>query len=258
MYKINEKPKGRRLTCSKKKRNINNTVTIYGRHAVLAALSNPHRRISKVMCIKENINEIKGKIADNKITIVERRELDKILSAEAVHQGFAAIAEILPGIDVEDICSLAEEKENCYLLVLDQVTDPQNIGAIIRSCAAFGSLALMVQDKNSPQESGAMLKAAAGTFENMPVCRVTNLSRALEQLKKAGFWIVGMDGYAQTNIDKLNKKGKLAVVMGSEGKGMRRLIEESCDITVRLPIAEGVESLNVSTAAAVVLYELSK
>ncbi|MCI5544018.1 MAG: 23S rRNA (guanosine(2251)-2'-O)-methyltransferase RlmB [Azospirillum sp.] len=235
-----------------------NTVTIYGRHAVLAALSNPHRRISKVMCIKENINEIKGKIADNKITIVERRELDKILSAEAVHQGFAAIAEILPGIDVEDICSLAEEKENCYLLVLDQVTDPQNIGAIIRSCAAFGSLALMVQDKNSPQESGAMLKAAAGTFENMPVCRVTNLSRALEQLKKAGFWIVGMDGYAQTNIDKLNKKGKLAVVMGSEGKGMRRLIEESCDITVRLPIAEGVESLNVSTAAAVVLYELSK
>ena len=165
---------------------------------------------------------------------------------------------MLNNISIEEICDEAQEKQDCYLLVLDQVTDPQNIGAIIRSCAAFGSMALIIQDKNSPQESGAMLKAAAGTFENMPICRVTNLSRALDQLKKAGFWVVGMDGYAKTNIDKMDKKGRLAIVMGSEGKGMRRLIEESCDLTVRLPIAENVESLNVSTAAAVVLYELSK
>lgn len=235
-----------------------NQVTIYGRHAVMSALANPQRKILKVFCLRENLNEIKGKIADNKIVVAERRELDKMLPADAVHQGFAAISEMLAGISIEEICSLAAEEENCRLLVLDQVTDPQNIGAIIRSCAAFGSMALVVQDKNSPQESGAMLKAAAGTFENMPVCRVTNLSRALDQLKKSGFWVVGMDGYAKTNIDKLDKGGRLAVVMGSEGKGMRRLIEESCDITVRLPIAENVESLNVSTAAAIVLYELSK
>lgn len=235
-----------------------NQVIIYGRHAVAAALQNSERKIVKVVCLRENLNEVKGKIADGKITVVDRRELEKMLPGDAVHQGIAAVAEMLPGISIEEVCSLAAEKENCHLLILDQVTDPQNIGAIIRSCAAFGSLALIVQDKNSPQESGAMLKAAAGTFEYMPVCRVTNLARAVDQLKKAGFWIVGMDGYAQTDIDKLDKNGRLAVVMGSEGKGMRRLVEESCDITVRLPISEKVESLNVSTAAAVVLYELSR
>lgn len=235
-----------------------NQVLIYGRHAVIAAINNPRRHIIKVMCLRENANELKGKIADNKIAIVERKEIDRQLSSDAVHQGFLAVAEMLPDTDIEEICEQAQQLENCHLLILDQVTDPQNIGAIVRSCAAFGSLALIVQDKNSPQESGAMLKAAAGTFENMPMCRVTNLSRALEQLKKAGFWIVGMDGYAQTDIDKFDKKGRLAVVMGSEGKGMRRLVEESCDITLRLPIAKNVESLNVSTAAAVVLYELNR
>ena len=235
-----------------------NQVVIYGRHAVKAAVENPNRKIVKVMCLRENIGELKGKVAENKIFVADKKELEKILPQDAVHQGFVAVADMLNNISIEEVCEKAQEKRDCYLLVLDQVTDPQNIGAIIRSCAAFGSMALVVQDKNSPQESGAMLKAAAGTFENMPTCRVTNLSRALEQLKKAGFWVVGMDGYAKTNIDKLDKKGKLAVVMGSEGKGMRRLIEESCDLTVRLPIAENVESLNVSTAAAVVLYELSK
>lgn len=235
-----------------------NQVVIYGRHAVKAALENPNRKIVKVMCLRENTGELKGKIAENKIFITDKKELEKLLPQDAVHQGFVAIADMLNNISIEEICDEAQEKQDCYLLVLDQVTDPQNIGAIIRSCAAFGSMALIIQDKNSPQESGAMLKAAAGTFENMPICRVTNLSRALDQLKKAGFWVVGMDGYAKTNIDKMDKKGRLAIVMGSEGKGMRRLIEESCDLTVRLPIAENVESLNVSTAAAVVLYELSK
>ena len=235
-----------------------NQVVIYGRHAVKAAVENSNRKIIKVMCLRENMSELKGKIAENKVFATDKKELERLLPQDAVHQGFVAIAEMLNNISIEEICEKAQEKQDCYLLVLDQVTDPQNIGAIIRSCAAFGSMALLVQDKNSPQESGAMLKAAAGTFENMPICRVTNLSRALDQLKKAGFWVVGMDGYAKTDIDKLDKKGKLAVVMGSEGKGMRRLIEESCDLTVRLPIAENVESLNVSTAAAVVLYELSK
>lgn len=235
-----------------------NQVVIYGRHAVKAAIENPNRKIVKVMCLRENTGELKGKIAENKIFITDKKELEKLLPQDAVHQGFVAIADMLNNISIEEICDEAQEQQDCYLLVLDQVTDPQNIGAIIRSCAAFGSMALIIQDKNSPQESGAMLKAAAGTFENMPICRVTNLSRALDQLKKAGFWVVGMDGYAKTNIDKMDKKGRLAIVMGSEGKGMRRLIEESCDLTVRLPIAENVESLNVSTAAAVVLYELSK
>ena len=156
------------------------------------------------------------------------------------------------------MCFKTEDDVRCNVLILDQVTDPQNIGAIIRSCAAFGTKAVIVQDKNSPQESGSMAKAAAGTMELVPVVRVTNLARAIETLKKHNFWIVGMDGYAKDNVDKIDKNAKLGVVMGSEGSGMRRLIEESCDITVRLPINPKVESLNVSTAAAVVLYELSK
>ena len=153
---------------------------------------------------------------------------------------------------------MAADKPNCHLLILDQVTDPQNIGAVIRSCVAFDTLALIMQDKNAPTETGAMAKAAAGTIEYLPICRVTNLSRAVNRLKEAGFWTVGMDGYAQTTIDKINKNGKIAIIMGSEGKGMRRLVEESCDITVRLPISARVESLNVSTAAAIALYEVSK
>ena len=115
-----------------------------------------------------------------------------------------------------------------------------------------------MQDKNSPTENGSMAKASAGMIEHLPICRVTNLSRAIEQLKDAGFWTIGMDGYAQSTIGELKKCGKNAIIMGSEGKGMRRLVEESCDITVRLPISEKVESLNVSTAAAIALYEMSK
>ena len=160
-----------------------NQVVIYGRHAVFAALANPRRSIVRVVCLKENAAELRGRIGEKKLSVVERRELEKMLPREAVHQGMAAVAEMLPGISLEELCEKAREKENCHLLVLDQVTDPQNIGAIIRSCAAFDALALMVQDKNSPQESGAMLKAAAGTFELLPVCRVTNLSRAVEKLK---------------------------------------------------------------------------
>ena len=235
-----------------------NLVLIYGKHAVAEALSNPRRKIGKLYCLKDNFKEFQGKITNDKIVIVDKKELEKMLPREAVHQGVVAVAEMLPGISLEDLCDKAREQKSCHLLILDQVTDPQNIGAIIRSCAAFGSLALVVQDKNSPQESGAMLKAAAGTFELIPVCRVTNLARAVEKLKKEDFWVVGMDGYAENDVSALPKDSKLAIIMGSEGTGMRRLVEEACDMTVRLPINPKVESLNVSTAAAIVLYELNR
>lgn len=233
-------------------------VIIYGKHAVMAALANPKRKIAKVVCTKDNAEEVKALIGNRKLVIAERRDFEKMLPQDAVAQGVAAWAEALKNVDIDDVCQKTADAKNCRLLILDQVTDPQNIGAIIRSCAAFGAEAVVVQDKNSPQESGAMLKAAAGTFENMQVCRVTNISRAIEKLKEAGFWIVGMDGYAKDEISSLDKNGKIAVVMGSEGKGMRRLVEESCDVLLRLPISPKVESLNVSTAAAIVLYELSK
>lgn len=241
----------------------NGTVILYGRHPVSAALSNPDRQISKILCTQENADELKKLLEKNKrtpglLSIVDRKEIDRLLPRDAVHQGFLLYCRELEDYTLEDICIMAEGKENCHVLILDQVTDPQNIGAIIRSCVAFDTLALIMQDKNAPAETGTMAKASAGMIEHLPLCRVTNLSRAVEQLKRAGFWIIGMDGYAQNTIDKINKSGKIAVIMGSEGKGMRRLVEESCDTTVKLPISPKVESLNVSTAAAIALYELNK
>lgn len=236
---------------------------LYGRHPVTAAINNPRRKISVLYATKETAAELKEICLKAKrdpalIKIIERKEFDKLLPADAVHQSFAASVKELETYSLEDICALADQQQDCHLLILDQVTDPQNIGAIIRSCVAFDTLALIVQDKNSPTESGAMAKASAGMIEQLPIVRVTNLSRAAEILKNSGFWIIGMDGYATTTIDKINKSGKTAIIMGSEGKGMRRLVEESCDTTVRLPISENVESLNVATAAAITLYELNK
>lgn len=234
------------------------SLILYGRHAVFAALSNPKRQITKILCTAENAAELRKTAPGFPVNIVDKKEIDRILPREAVHQGFALYCKELEDYTLEDICILADSRPKCHVLVLDQVTDPQNIGAIIRSCVAFNTLALIMQDKNSPAETGAMTKASAGMIEHLPICRVTNLSRAIQQLKEAGFWTVGMDGYAQTTLDKIEKSGKIAIIMGSEGKGMRRLVEESCDITVKLPINPKVESLNVSTAAAIALYEMNK
>lgn len=239
------------------------SVILYGRHPVLAVIANPDRIINKILCTKDNFDEVKQhclkhKVNPGLINTVDKREIDRIVSKDAVHQGFAVYCGELEEYSLEDICILADQKQNCHVLILDQVTDPQNIGAIIRSCVAFDTLALIMQDKNSPAESGAMAKASAGMIEHLPLCRVTNLSRAIQQLKTAGFWTVGMDGYAKNTIDKIEKSGKTAIIMGSEGKGMRRLVEEACDITVKLPISPKVESLNVSTAAAIALYEINK
>jgi len=236
---------------------VKQSLIIYGRHAVMAALANPKRHIEKIWCTKENVAEI-TKVSKISPKVVERKDIDKLLGNDVVHQGFALFCSRLEDITLDELLKMADEYKDCHVLILDQVTDPQNVGAIIRSAVAFNTLALIVQDKNSPLESGAMDKAAAGMIECLPIVRVTNLSRALEQLKQSGFWVVGMDGYAKTTIAEMKKGGKIAIVMGSEGKGMRRLVEEGCDMTVKLPISEKTESLNVATAAAIALYEINK
>lgn len=243
---------------TQKSTNTINEHIIYGRHAVLSALSNPNRVIKKLLVAKENKSEFEAKNLNIAPLYVDKKEIDKLLPQDAVHQGYALYAKRLDTYDIHDLIALAEKKERCHILILDQVTDPQNIGAIIRSCVAFDALGLIMQDKNSPLESGAMVKASAGTIEHLPISRVTNLSRAIELLKDNDFWVMGMDGYATTTIDKIKKGGKTAIVMGSEGKGMRRLVQENCDSSVKLPISPNVESLNVSTAAAIALYELNK
>ena len=235
-----------------------NQVVLYGRHAVFSALKNEKRKIIKMLVAPENEAEFRKEFNNMPYQTAQKKEIEKFVGFNAVHQGYILITYPLEPMFLEDLINETANKQKCHVLILDQVTDPQNVGAIIRSAAAFNATAIIVQDKNTPQESGAMAKASAGTIEFVPMVRVTNLTRAIEQLKKAGFWIVGMDGYAKQKIDEVDKNSKLAVIMGSEGAGMRRLIEEACDIRVRLDINERVESLNVATAAAIVLYELDK
>lgn len=231
---------------------------IYGRHACISALKNPNRHIQKLLITEDNKKEIDALSLNISYKITDRKDIEKLLPKDAVHQGFALYCSRLENTPLENLIEKSSNLSKCHILLLDLVTDPQNIGAIIRSCAAFNTLGLVLQDKNSPLESGAMVKASAGTIEHLPISRVTNLNRAIEKLKENDFWIMGMDGYATTTIDKINKSGKIAIVMGSEGKGLRRLVEENCDSTVKLPINENVESLNVSTATAIALYELNK
>lgn len=240
-----------------------NHLIIYGKHPVFAAIANPKRQINKILTTTDNANELKAACLKAKrtpdiVTTVDRKEIDKLFPTETAHQGFALFCSRLASYSIEDVIEMSSKLDKCHVLILDQVTDPQNIGTIIRSAVAFNTLAIIMQDKNSPLESGAMDKAAVGAIEHMPIVRVTNLSRAIEQLKKADFWSIGMDGYATTTLDKINKSGKTAIIMGSEGKGMRRLIEESCDISVKLQISPLTESLNVATAASIALYEINK
>lgn len=238
--------------------NHTSQVVLYGHHAVFEALKNPKRKIIKVLISPENEALFKKEFPSVMYQRADKKEIEKLIGVNAVHQGFVLITKPLETISLEDVIDQTAEESRCVVLILDQVTDPQNIGAIMRSAAAFGVKAIIVQDKNAPIEGGAMAKASAGTIEFMPVVRATNLSRAIESLKKAGFWIVGMDGYATQTLQDIDKNAKLAVVMGNEGAGMRRLIQEACDMTVRLDMNPKVESLNVSVAAAIMLYELRK
>ncbi len=234
------------------------TVWLHGLHPVAAALANPARRLKRLLLTAEAESSLAAqlpppwRIAPER---VERSRFQSLLPEDAVHQGAALLAEPLadPGLDR----ALAHGPGP--VLVLDQVTDPRNIGAILRSAAAFGAAALVMQDRHAPPETGALARAASGALELVPVVRVVNLSRALEELKKAGLWVVGLDGAAPVTLAQSGLTGRrVALVLGAEGEGMRRLTRETCDELVRLPIAPEMESLNVSAAAAVALYELAR
>ncbi len=243
--------------------NSNKKFILYGKHPVIAALKNSKRKIFKIYTDEGNLNLVKKICKEKNLDTILIKKLDKrgfeeLLPSDAIHQGIATLTQALPPVFIEDIINSSKEKENCNIVILDGVTDPHNIGAIIRTAAAFDSLAIICQEKNSPSETGVLAKSAVGTLENMPICKVTNIARAIEKLQKAGFWSVGMDGYATKTLAELNPTGKIALIMGSEGKGMRKLVEENCDMIAKLPISKSVESLNVSNACAIALYELNR
>jgi 23S rRNA (guanosine2251-2'-O)-methyltransferase len=189
------------------------------------------------------------------VTLADVADLGRLVPHDAPHQGVVIEVEPLDDMWLGDL--LAEAGERSVLLVLDQVTDPHNVGAILRSAAAFGALGIVTQDRHSPPESGALAKAASGTLERVPWVRVVNLARALEEIAEAGFWRIGLAGDAETVLKEALGPPRVALVLGAEGPGMRSNTREHCDALARLPISNAVESLNVSNATAVALYAAS-
>ena len=227
---------------------------VWGRHPVLAALANPARRgMGRLLATPDRAAELeRDNLAHgHRIETIEPQVLDRMLPPGAVHQGFAFKVQPLEGVALHDLA----EPASGVIVMLDQLTDPQNVGAIFRSALAFGARGIIVQDRHSPALAGALAKASAGATERLPCARVTNLSRALEALAELGWRAVGLDGAAEATLEQALDARPTVLVLGSEGDGIRRLVAEHCDVLARIPMPGGFESLNVSNAAAVALYE---
>jgi len=230
---------------------------IYGGHAVIAALQNPRRTILKLSASENAAHRFSEALKPfgEKLKILKASDLDHIAGPNAVHQGLVLEAAPLPEPDLEQI--LKHSPDQMLLVILDQITDPHNVGAILRSCAAFGVVAVIVPARNSVEYSGVLAKAASGALEHVPLVRVTNLARTLKTLQQAHVSVVGFDSEASEELTTLGSYQRIALVFGAEGKGMRRLTRENCDHLVRLNISGAIKSLNVSNACAVALYALT-
>jgi 23S rRNA (guanosine2251-2'-O)-methyltransferase len=226
----------------------------WGRHAVAAALDNPKRNVVKAWATRDAAAHMQFP-AEVAVTFADVADLGRLVPDDAPHQGVVIEVEPLEEVWLDEVLSTAPER--AVLLVLDQVTDPHNVGAIFRSAAAFGAIAIVTQDRHSPPESGALAKAASGALEIVPWVRAVNLARALGDIAEADFWRVGLAGDADALLkDALGPK-RVALVLGAEGPGLRPNTREHCDALARLPISGAIESLNVSNAASIALYESS-
>lgn len=229
---------------------------LYGRHAVTAALANPDRTIRKIWGTRDALNALDLPPV-LPIVYADVADLGRMVPSDAPHQGIVAEVEALPDLWLGDLLEQGDddEKGNRPILVLDQVTDPHNVGAILRSAAAFDALGIVTQDRHAPPESGVLARAASGALEIVPWVRVVNLARALDEIAEAGYWRIGLDGEADNTLgEALSGAGKVALVLGAEGEGLRHNSINHCDMIARLPISPRMESLNVSNAAAIALY----
>lgn len=241
----------RKITKKSPSHNNSNVYIMYGTHAVLAAIKNTNRKIRKIWLTKKTIDKLKVGDIDIPYSIVDNAELSKITNCEKNHQGMAAEVETIFNPNTKNI---SLNQPNCKMVILDQIKDPQNIGAIIRSAAAFGINKIILPQDNCPNENAVIAKAACGNLEIVQIYQCTNLNNFFKELKKEGYWIAGLDGYGNNKISDLHNIDKLALIIGSEDKGMRKLTTESCDFLVKIPISENVESLNASCAASVIFY----
>src|SRR5580692_2620400 len=244
------RPPGRRPPWRDREAGGDGPVILYGWHTVAAALANPERGIRKLW-LTENAAR---RLADDNIKlpvtpeIVRPDLIDHRLGPDAVHQGLLAEADPLPSPDIETL------PQQGIILVLDQITDPHNVGAILRSAAAFAVKAIVTTARHTPEATGVLAKSASGALELVPMVTVTNLARALNQLNDQGFMTVGLDSQGSDNLGSVALRQPLALVLGAEGKGLRQLTRETCGVVARLDMPGEIKSLNVSNAAVLALY----
>ena len=242
---------------TKKPENVQSAYWLYGRHSCEAALANPRRKISRIMATSNAADKLRSqldKLVDI-IDVVDDRKISQKLTPDALHQGIAMLVEPLNDGNVD---YQALGKSTNLVVLLDEITDPHNIGAIMRSASAFGAGAVLTTFRNSPPESGVLAKAASGALEWVRYLRIRNLVKAIEELKLEGFRIVGLAGEAEMQIDAVMAGEKIAIVLGAEGKGMRQVTADACDVLAKIPMDSRQESLNVSNAAAIALYEVRR
>jgi len=232
---------------------------LYGLHAVQAALANSRRKLGRAVLTPRAIETLGSKLlARIRVETQDPGSIDRLLPPGAVHQGAALEAWPLKTRDLDEVISAPAGEGRRIILVLDQLSDPHNVGAILRTAAAFGVTAVVVQDRNAPPQSGALAKAASGALDLIPYVEVVNIARALDQLAERGFWRIALAGDGSTSLSEAVPAGDVALVLGSEGAGIRRLVREHCEASAFIPISKTMESLNVSNAAAIALYELRR
>ncbi len=227
-------------------------VRLWGRHPVEAALKNPSRQHRKLWATREGIDSLDGELPpDFPIERAEVTDLARLVAKDAPHQGLVLECEPLEDRFLDEVTTGDAARP---VVILDQVTDPHNVGAILRSAAAFGAACIVTQDRHAPPEGGVLAKSASGALETVPWVRVVNLARALDDLAELGYWRIGLAGEAEATLAEAMPTGPIALVLGAEGEGMRHNIAAHCDALARLPITSDIESLNVSNAAAIALY----
>lgn len=225
-------------------------VILYGWHTVTLALANPARRIRKLFLTENAARRLADENIDTRVQpeLVRPGDIDRRLGPDAVHQGLLAEADALPSPDIDTL------PQDGIVLVLDQITDPHNVGAILRSAAAFNVKAIVTTARHSPEATGVLAKSASGALELVPIVSVGNLARALNELNDSGFMTVGLDSEGTENLSAVPLQAPLALVLGAEGKGLRQLTRETCRVVARMDMPGEIKSLNVSNAAALALY----
>lgn len=232
---------------------------LYGLHAVGAALANPRRKLGRAVLTPRAAEALGEKLLNRvKAETLDPAAIDRLLPPGAVHQGAALEAWPLKSRDLDEILAEPGPQGRRVVLVLDQLSDPHNVGAILRTAAAFGVTAVVVQDRHAPPQSGALAKAASGALDVIPYVEVVNIARALDELASHGFWRIALAADGESNLAEAVPAGDVALVLGSEGSGIRRLVREHCEASAFIPISRTMESLNVSNAAAIALYELRR